>query len=145
MVYAIIGPAIQKLKSALIVASPDFQAGLAGSINPCAMAKTNPLGRAIQKKPAIGGQSSKGRLQIPARLPNLRTKQPAIGDKGPSITQWLEDMLQDKLRTAVWKKGQLFVDLASGKRSQVGRQVGKRGGAFIAFDVLIDARFDFVL
>ena len=94
------------------------------------------------KQPAIGGQSSKGRLQIPARLPNLRTTQPAIGDKGPSITQWLEDMLQDKLRTAVWKKGQLFVDLFSGKRSPVGRQVGKRGGAFIAFDVLIDARFD---
>lgn len=83
------------------------------------------------------------RVQILKKQPILWTVRPAIGGShGPSITHWLEEMRQDRLRSAVWRKGQLFIDLFSGRNSPVGRQVGKRGGAFIAFDVLIDVRFD---
>lgn len=67
---------------------------------------------------------------------------PAIGDDKRSTNQFLEDLRQEKLQGATWKKGQLFVDLFSGKRSPVGRQIGKRGGAVISFDILIDGRFD---
>jgi hypothetical protein len=49
---------------------------------------------------------------------------------------------QERLRGATWKKGLLFLDFFSGKTSPMGRQVGKRGGAYISFDVLIDAAFD---
>lgn len=59
-----------------------------------------------------------------------------------SVTQWLEEMRQEKVRAATWKTGLLFVDLFSGKNCPVGKNVGARGGAYIAFDVLIDARFD---
>ncbi len=51
-------------------------------------------------------------------------------------------MRLERLQGATWKRGKLFVDLFSGVRSPVGRQVAQRGGAYIAFDVLIDERFD---
>ena len=88
------------------------------------------------KKPALGGLGGALRLAAPAG--NL--KQPAIG--GQTIAQWLEAERLSRLGAATWKKGKLFVDLFSGPRSPIGREVGKRGGAYIAFDILIDKRFD---
>ena len=59
-----------------------------------------------------------------------------------AITKWLENLRLEKLQKATWQEGKLFVDLFSGKRSPISRQVAKRGGACIAFDVLIDQRLD---
>ena len=96
------------------------------------LARSTTLG----KKPALGGLGGALRLAAPAG--NL--KQPAIG--GQTIAQWLEAERLSRLGAATWKKGKLFVDLFSGPRSPIGREVGKRGGAYIAFDILIDQRFD---
>jgi hypothetical protein len=67
-------------------------------------------------------------------------KQPAIG--GQTVAQWLEALRLTQLKAATWKRGLLCVDLFSGPKSPIGREVGKRGGAYIAFDILIDERFD---
>jgi len=66
----------------------------------------------------------------------------AIGGDVVRVSQWLENMRLDQLQTATWKRGLLFIDLFSGKNSPVGKCVARRGGAFIAFDLLIDKRFD---
>ena len=58
------------------------------------------------------------------------------------VTEWLEDLRKEALKDATWKKGKLFVDLFSGQNSPLSQNVKARGGACIAFDVLIDARFD---
>ena len=87
-------------------------------------------------------KSCKGMPQIPPSLPDSVGNKPAIGGSSLSITQWLENMRLERLQGATWKRGKLFVDLFSGERSPVGRQVAQRGGAYIAFDVLIDERFD---
>lgn len=79
------------------------------------------------------GQQSKA---APAR------NEPAIGGPKQTVTQWLEDMRQESLLGVTWKTGRLFVDLFSGKNCPVGKDVRARGGAVIAFDLLIDARFD---
>ena len=93
-------------------------------------------------KRAQNSQICKGKPPTLARPTTLGGKWPAIGDQQPTISKWLEDMRRDRVQRATWKKGKLFVDLFAGMRSPVGRQVGKRGGAFIAFDILIDERFD---
>ena len=93
------------------------------------------LGRQIQKVP-LARSTSQGTSTAPAG--NL--KQPAIG--GQTIAQWLEALRLSQLAATTWKKGKLCVDLFSGPRSPIGREVGKRGGAYIAFDILIDKRFD---
>lgn len=74
--------------------------------------------------------------------PTVGHVKPAIGGSQQSITHWLEDMRRQALQGATWKSGKLFVDLFSGRRSPVGRQVRRRGGAVLAFDILIDPRFD---
>ena len=93
------------------------------------------LGRQIQKVP-LARSTSQGTSTAPAG--NL--KQPAIG--GQTIAQWLEALRLSQLAASTWKKGKLCVDLFSGPRSPIGREVGNRGGAYIAFDILIDKRFD---
>ena len=101
---------------------------------PCKRAKTTQVcqrARSVKSGAAPAPRKS---------VDKVLAKIPAIG--GPTVTQWLEELRKEKLRSATWKQGQLFVDLFSGPRSPVGRQVGKRGGAYIAFDILIDERFD---
>jgi hypothetical protein len=92
-----------------------------------------------KKNPRIERQSGMKRGQQSQAAPR---NGPAIGGPRPPVTQWLEDMRRERLQGATWKKGLLFIDLFSGKNCPVGKDVGARGGAYIAFDVLIDARFD---
>ena len=101
--------------------------------------KANPSNgrRSDQTGPVIGifGPGAQ-----PKAIADANGGKSAIG--GESATQWLQARLQEQLQRATWKKGQVFLDLFSGKKSPMGRQVAKRGGAYIAFDLLIDARFD---
>ena len=123
---------------------PTMVGGVKRKVPPTSYAKTstdkNKEAHASNKK-ACHSRFSRNNLPTLAR-PTALGEKPAIGDRQPTISKWLEDMRQDRVQRATWKKGKLFVDLFSGKRSPVGRQVGKRGGAYIAFDILIDGRFD---
>ena len=88
-----------------------------------------------------------GRTNAPKRKGGARKatparNAPAIGGPRQTVAQWLEGMRQAALRLATWKIGLLFLDLFSGANSPMGREVKARGGAVIAFDWLIDARFD---
>ena len=101
---------------------------------------------------ALGNQgrtppTSKGRIRTPKgkvrpRRATPSGNKPAIGGHRLPVTQWLEDQRKAALRLATWKVGLLFLDLFSGENSPVAREVKARGGAVIAFDWLIDARFD---
>jgi hypothetical protein len=89
------------------------------------------------KRPRSKRRKQGQQLQAaPARI------EPAIGGAAPTTTKWLEDLRQEIVGRATWKKGLLFADLFSGKNCPVGQEVGARGGAYLSFDVLIDARFD---
>lgn len=87
-------------------------------------------------------RAAKAKICMGKPQPDPTRNKPAIGGKSATISQWLENLRLDQLQKATWKRGQLFVDLFSGKKSPVGRQVAQRGGAIIAFDLLIDKRFD---
>jgi hypothetical protein len=109
--------------------------------NSIARGQTNPHKR---RRPTQACQTDRslnsGPTTPPRTLDGAAGKKPAIG--GQTVAQWLQELREEELRSATWKKGLLFVDLFSGKCSPVGRGVGKRGGAYIAFDVLVDERFD---
>jgi hypothetical protein len=133
----------------LTLAPPTLPKGVHGvkrKAPPAIHRKSNTGGKeqAHACKKRLRSQICKDKRQIPARLPNLGEKKPAIGGQRQpqAVTQWLEEMRQDRLQRATWKKGQLFVDLFSGKTGPVGRAVDRRGGASISFDILIDGRFD---
>lgn len=95
--------------------------------------RKRPMTREKKKKKGADGNLKRHAHKKKLQKRKLRNgaKPPAIVSDKRSITQFLEDLRREKLQGATWKKGQLFVDLFSGKRSPVGMRMSKRGGAVI--------------
>ena len=54
---------------------------------------------------------------------------------------WLESVLGEALRSAVWRRGQVYLALFAGT-DPVGAMVKKMGGAVIRFELELDPRYD---